>query len=204
MVTGFRVKSLFRPKFLLVAVLLAGLLFSGCTGRGVAPRGWSGVTASGGNVFLGTMDGRIVSLNTANNTLAWTVTLQNPATGGGFGCSAPSSVPVVFYSTPAVDGELVYVTGYNGKDVIVGVETTETPGRENAHVPTPAELHENVFKNKDKAWLSGTFRRGTGLENCYRSDEPVGRTGARVEWFDDGDQNYSGLKTDKLPVRLVW
>jgi len=122
-VTGFRMKSLFKPKYILMFVLLGGLVLAGCTGGSAPLRGWSGVAASGGNLYLGAMDGRVVAVNTANGSLIWTVpVVALPSGGGGFGC-APAAAPVAIYSTPAVAGDLVYISGYDGKLYAISAST---------------------------------------------------------------------------------
>ena len=116
-------KTVLKPWFLLFGLLLIVLLFSGCTGTGTVPRGWSGVTVDKGTLFLGSMDGRIVAVNTANGSLMWSVLLQNPPSGGGgFGC-APAPTAVAIYGTPTVDGDLVYISGYNGKVYAISAST---------------------------------------------------------------------------------
>lgn len=78
------------------------------------------------------------------------------------------------------------------------------PGRQNAHVPTPEELDVNLYQNKDKGALRETFNTsGAFPASCYRSSAPEYNTTARVQWFDDGYQNYFYRNT-RLPVRLVW
>jgi hypothetical protein len=78
------------------------------------------------------------------------------------------------------------------------------PGRENAHVPTPEELNDNLYLNKDKGKLSGTFNTsGSHPAGVYLSSAPHSAGSAWVQWFDDGQQGFSS-KSDRLPVRLVW
>jgi hypothetical protein len=78
------------------------------------------------------------------------------------------------------------------------------PGRENAHIPTPEELNVNLYQNKDKGKLSGTFNTsGSFPAGVYLSSTPYSSNTARVQWFNDGQQGFSN-KLDRLPVRLVW
>jgi hypothetical protein len=77
------------------------------------------------------------------------------------------------------------------------------PGREKAHVPTPEELNVNLYQNKDKGALRGTFNTsGSFPTSCYRSSAHGGLS-ARVQWFDGGSQYYDDRDV-RLPVRLVW
>jgi len=82
-------------------------------------------------------------------------------------------------------------------------------GRENAHVPTPEELDKNLFDNRNKGALKGTFNTsGSFPASCYRSSAPSDSSLARVQWFDGGFQYYvyrdDGSRFHRLPVRLVW
>ena len=90
-----------KALLVLVILLLGGLAISGCVGYGTAPKGWSGGTIANGTLFLGSMEGKLVALNTSDGARLWEVTLETSK--------------VAIYGTPAVDGELVYVGGYNGK-----------------------------------------------------------------------------------------
>ena len=79
------------------------------------------------------------------------------------------------------------------------------PGRENAHVPTPKELNVNLYQNKDKGKLAGTFNTSDSVcDGCYRSSEPDRKMDEwRVQWFGDGRQD-SVYSYTPLPLRLVW
>ncbi len=104
---------------LLLAVCLAGF---GCI-RGLAPIGWSGGSVTDNNLFVGTREGRLVSISLTDNSRLWTEPLKQVSQTGLFGCSpimggggcGSGSTGVAIYGTPAVLGELVYIAGYNGK-----------------------------------------------------------------------------------------
>ena len=73
-----------------------------------------------------------------------------------------------------------------------------------AHVPTPEELNVNLYLNKDKGKLSGTFNTsGSFPAGCYCSSAPGGNDYARVQWFVDEFQNEF-FEDTRQPVRLVW
>ena len=73
-----------------------------------------------------------------------------------------------------------------------------------AHVPTPKELDKNLFDNRNTGHLKGTFNTSGSLPgSVYRSSASYYTINARVQWFDDGDQDGSD-RLDRLPVRLVW
>jgi len=83
-------------------------------------------------------------------------------------------------------------------------QMSKQPGRQNAHVPTPEELNENLFDNRNKGALRGTFNTsGSYPASCYRSSTSYGPCYPRVQWFDNGYQDTSD-KGLRMPVRLVW
>ena len=108
---------------LLVILLLSGVSVFGCVQTGAQPRGWSGGTIANNTLFLGSMEGELVAVNTSDGSHLWGVPLEtsSPATGG-FGCAAQSAV-VAIYGSPAVDGDLVYIGGYNGKVYAISCST---------------------------------------------------------------------------------
>jgi len=100
---------------LLVIVVVGGATVFGCTGYKTTPKGWSGGIIADGNLFLGSIEGKLVAWDISSKSRIWPdVLLETKPTGGGFGC-APTSTTVVIYGTPAVGGGLVYISGYNGK-----------------------------------------------------------------------------------------
>ena len=74
-----------------------------------------------------------------------------------------------------------------------------------AHVPTPNELNANLYENRGKGALKGTFNiKGSFLNIAYRSSLSFEDRTALTQWFDDGHQNIAGRADYRLPVRLVW
>ena len=105
--------SLSKMLLLLVILLVGGLIASGCL-SGLQPVGWSGGTVADGTVFLGSIEGRLVAVNISDGTRQWSEPLTTSGSTGGFGCTtAPAGVAL--YGTPVVAGNLVYISGYNGK-----------------------------------------------------------------------------------------
>lgn len=112
-------KKIFGLVFLLIAVILVLGLFGGCV-RGMSPIGWSGGTIADGNLYVGSNEGRLVSLNLNDDSIQWAETLKGATQSGIFGCSPMAGCgggtsKVAIYGTPVVSGDLVYIAGYNGK-----------------------------------------------------------------------------------------
>jgi len=93
-------------------VVTAGLATSGCIG-GLQPVGWSGGVVADETLFLGSMEGRLVAVSVADGARQWSEPITITSSGG-FGCAA-SSAAVPIYGTPAVAGDLVYITTYSGE-----------------------------------------------------------------------------------------
>jgi outer membrane protein assembly factor BamB len=108
--------------FLLLALIVAVSLVGFSCVRGLAPIGWSGGTVSDGTLYVGSREGRLVSVNLTSEGRLWSDALKAVSQPGLFGCSpstgggcGASSAGVAIYGTPVVSGELVYIAGYNGK-----------------------------------------------------------------------------------------
>ena len=110
-----RNRILFGIALVVLVLLLVGTSAFGCAQTGAEARGWSGIVVADDTLFLGSMTGKIVALNTASGARVWPqdFALEGQQTTGGFGC-APAAQPVAVYGTPAVAGDLVYFGGYNG------------------------------------------------------------------------------------------
>lgn len=96
---------------LLAILIIVGAAASGCYGR-QQPRGWSGVTVAGDTLFVVSIEGNLTALNTSDGTRLW----PDSILGG-------SDSKVVVYGSPAVEGDLVYIGGYNGKVYAINAES---------------------------------------------------------------------------------
>ena len=109
-----------KPVFSAIGVLLVLLavitLLSGCsTARGAVARGWAGGVVADDILFIGSMQGNLVSVNTTDGWLMMTVPLESQEASTGFLSCAQGSSAVAIYGSPTIAGDLVCVGGYNGK-----------------------------------------------------------------------------------------
>jgi len=98
--------------FFIVIALLPLVLVS-CSGTAQPTAGWSGTAIDQGVIYAGTRDGRVVAVNSTNRDVLWSYTVAT-VSGGGISCN-PTSTATAIYTTPVVDGDLVYVGTYSGQ-----------------------------------------------------------------------------------------
>lgn len=118
---------------LLVLIFTIALVGFSCV-KGLTSIGWSGGAVHGGTLYVGSEEGRLVSIDLSNENRSWSEALKpvsqpglfgcSPATGGG-GCGT-GSAGVAVYGTPVVVGELVYMAGYNGKIYACNIDNLST------------------------------------------------------------------------------
>jgi eukaryotic-like serine/threonine-protein kinase len=116
---------------LIVSILSLGIFGFSCI-SGISPIGWSGGTVSNNTLYVGSLEGRLVAVNLADQSRQWAEPLKLQSQGGLFGCSSmlscggtTSRAPI--YGTPVVSANLVYLAGYNGK--IYAYNTTNLASR---------------------------------------------------------------------------
>ena len=101
---------------LLATLLLIVLVLTSCTGA--ISRGWAGGTVYNGTIFIASMKGKIIAIDSSNSTtLGAPIQLSVTASSGILSCSA-SSAPLVIYASPVVlntpdPGTVVYIGGYS-------------------------------------------------------------------------------------------
>jgi len=111
--------SLSKTSPLLIIAICSLLAISSCTAP--VSRGWSGAMPHGDNVYIGSMEGKVLALNSSARSQdlpfpaqgEWVFTTRALAQGIGFTCSPPP--PPAIYGTPTMAGELVYVGNYPGR-----------------------------------------------------------------------------------------
>lgn len=112
-------KNRYNRVLLILALLLVGVMtVSGCTAAGSQmAQGWAGGAVSGDTIFVGSMDGKLVALGATDGSLRGNpIALVAQAQSSGFGCIPTAGTSAVaVYGSPVVDGDLVYIGGYDGK-----------------------------------------------------------------------------------------
>jgi outer membrane protein assembly factor BamB len=90
-----------QPKtFFLIAIALLPLVLISCISSGASvPRGWAGTVVHDGIIYAGTRDARVVAINSSTQRQQWDYAFTSTA----------------IYTTPIVDGDLVYVGTYSGQ-----------------------------------------------------------------------------------------
>ena len=106
-----------QPKILLLVViaLLPLTLVSCVPGSAQLARGWSGTAVHNGIIYVGTVDGRVVAINSSTGNLEWAYSIA-PVTAPSSGLSCgQTSVTTAIYDTPVVDRDIVYIGTYSGQ-----------------------------------------------------------------------------------------
>ncbi len=166
---------------LMLLVLLTGPTLLGCANTGKTPQGWSGAVVDGEAVFLGSMDGELVSINTLNRERRWDdVLFEATKSARGFSCAQGSSA-VAIYGSPALAGDLVYSTAYNGKVYAINADS----GKLRWIYPREGELEPIVG---GPVVTAGSLYFGGSDGRVYALDAATGD----LEWeFETGGKIWS-------------
>jgi outer membrane protein assembly factor BamB len=106
-----------QPKILLLIViaLLPLIVVSCIPGTAQPTGGWAGTAFSDGIIYAGTRDGRVVAINATTENIEWSYSAAPVTTpSGGLSCGQ-TSVATTLYSTPVVEGDIVYIGTYSGQ-----------------------------------------------------------------------------------------
>jgi outer membrane protein assembly factor BamB len=106
-----------QPKILFLALiaLLPLILVSCISGYTQLAKGWAGTAVHEGIIYVGTMDGRVVAINSSTENLEWSYsTTPVTAPSGGLSCGQ-TSAPTAIYGTPVVDRDMIYIGTYSGE-----------------------------------------------------------------------------------------
>jgi eukaryotic-like serine/threonine-protein kinase len=100
--------------YLISIALIAGILAS-CT-SGSVYQGWSGVAVNGNNLYIGSLNSRLIGLDaTKRSRLFNDIPLTVSSSGSFFSSCGSTSSSMFIYGTPCVANNAVYVTTFSGK-----------------------------------------------------------------------------------------
>jgi len=115
--TQYRSYEMKKPKilFLVVIALLPLILVSCISGSAQLAKGWSGTAVHDGIIYVGTLDGRVVAINSSTENLEWSYSIAPvTAPSSGLSCGQTSATTAI-YGTPVVDRDIVYIGTYSGQ-----------------------------------------------------------------------------------------
>jgi outer membrane protein assembly factor BamB len=127
-----------QPKILFfVAIALLPLILVSCSlfGGASVSGGWAGTAFCDGIIYAGSRDGRVVAINSSTQSQSWNYTFTS----------------TTIYTTPIVDGDLVYVGAYSGQvyalTIARGIERWVYPriGSIGAIVGRPVVANETIY-----------------------------------------------------------
>ena len=101
---------------LLIVIVLLSLTLLSCAPWGTqSAGGWAGTVIYEGTVYAGTLDGRVVAVNSTTGNLEWSYSIAPVTTpSGGLSCGQ-TSIPTAIYGTPAVGRDIVCIGTYSGE-----------------------------------------------------------------------------------------
>ena len=142
-----------QPKILLLVViaLLPLTLVSCISGSAQLAKGWSGTAVHDGIIYVGTVDGRVVAINSSTENLEWSYSIApGTAPSSGLSCGQ-TSAPTAIYDTPIVDRDIVYIGTYNGQVYALSIADGEDmwvyprTGSIGAIVGSPVVANETIY-----------------------------------------------------------
>ncbi len=186
----FDIKRAPSMKPVVIAILLAILALSGCTG----PRGWPGIVADGDTVFVGSIGGRVIRLELSARQEdkrvpskpdgEWVWEPEAEQAGGIFSCGQAGQFSVgTLYGSPAVGNDTVYIGLYSGKVYAIDAEYGDDVWEE------PFKTGGNIVGGI--AVTDDTLFVGSSDGKLYAVDISTGRVKRGFEPYPTGDQIVS-------------
>ncbi|MBM4446825.1 MAG: hypothetical protein FJ023_05670 [Chloroflexi bacterium] len=197
--TGFlKIKT--KRLSLIFSLIALSLLVPGCTGP--AYQGWSGFAGHDGILYFGTMDGRILAVNTSARSQGlpfpsegeWVLPVKGPAAPGGMcgplGC-VPTAQLATVYGTPVVAGNLVYVATYVGDSGKVMAINRVAPGYDEEGIPAWNE-GEWFYPRKENKFIGAVVGSPIVVEDTLY----VGSSDGKLYALDEkGNERWAPFDT---------
>ena len=168
---------------LLLLIAAAGVaVFSGCSTSATSiPKGWAGAVTDNGTLYIGSMEGNIVSISLQNDSITWSAPLETEAPASSFLSCARASASVAIYGSPSTAEGLVFVAGYNGKVYAFA------PGQNDPRWVYPRQDYISAIIGGTVA-SNGSLYFGSANDIVYALNASDGFK----EWeFDTGDKIWS-------------
>ena len=172
----FDTKRTRLTKPIIIAILLAALVLSGCAGA----RGWPGAQSEGGTLYVCTMDGRVLALDPDSGSRKWDWQPAETQTSSFLSCGGAAGSGLAggkFYGSPVISDGMVYITSYSGKVYTIdsgsGVELYDTGS---PIVGSVAVGNNTVFVGSSNGKLSALDAGNGSLKWEFSSEDGVWAT----------------------------
>ena len=97
-----------------LAILISGLLLTGCVSGRFEPSGWDGITVSGNTLYACT-DGKFLALDLPDKTIRDLTPVEDDSESSSlFGCTGSSAPQLTSYAAPTIAGSTIYACTYSG------------------------------------------------------------------------------------------
>lgn len=96
------------------AILLGGLLLTGCAGGGFSPNGWAGPVVSDGTIFVATHEGDLLGVDASNKSIRLLTPRSSEKPASFLGCEGGSAPVLIPYANPLVRDGVIYAASYEG------------------------------------------------------------------------------------------
>lgn len=178
----------------IIILSISSLMMSGCSCYG--PRGWPGCFVTNSTMYVGSIDGKVLAVNTENKEEIWHWPPESDdkdGKSGFFSCSSCASSTTgrgmfaagYFYGSPVVVDDIVYIGAYNGK--VYAIDSNDINGDDP--------------DGRDLKWEKKTGGAIVGGVTYYDGVIYVGSSDKKVYAFDAGS---GSLKWEFPTGNKVW
>ena len=110
-------------QILLLAIIICGMLLTGCVTGRFTPDGWAGPVISGDSLYICSLEGKFLALDLPDrNTLRDFTPGDQKESSSFLGCTGQSTSQTIAYATPIISGSMFYVGTYSGE--VYALDTT--------------------------------------------------------------------------------
>ena len=179
---------------LILIALLPLTLVSCFLGGTQSAGGWAGTAVYNGTVYAGTLDGRVVAVNSSTQSLEWAYSFAPTTASGGLSCGE-TSVATAIYTTPVVDMDMIYIGTYSGR-----VFALSTLARSQNYTSLQQRYGEWKWPGDDSAQSSAIVADLLITSDTIYASSSNGRIYSLDKEF--GDLNWESEVLDKIHGKL--
>lgn len=97
-----------------LAIILSGILLTGCAGRRFAPNGWAGPVVSDGTIYVATHDGDLLGVDASDKSVRILTPRAGDEPASFLGCEGGAAPVLIPYANPIIWNGVIYAASYDG------------------------------------------------------------------------------------------